>query len=189
MFFLITGASGSGKSEYAENLVCKLSKQDQITEKKYVATMEHESAEAQRRIARHRALRAGKGFKTVEAPLGFLTGSPEPEKELASCGGAVVLLECMSNLLANLMFSLGMDGEAAEEEAVRQTMRLREQCAHLVIVTNEIFSDGVLYEGEMKEYVRSLAGVNKRLAHLADGFCEIVYTIPVFLKGEELCPY
>lgn len=188
MLFLITGASGSGKSEYAENLVCRLAEQDKGLEKKYVATMEQESDEAQKRIARHRALRAGKGFTTIEAPLGFWDKSPEAETKLASCSGSVILLECMSNLLANLMFSAGMDGEAAEEEAVLQMMRLREKCRHLVIVTNEIFSDGALYEGEMKEYVRSLAGVNRRLAHLADGFCEIVYTIPVFLKGEELCP-
>ena len=186
---LITGASGSGKSEYAETLVCQLAKKEQITKKIYVATMECESGEAQKRIARHRALRAGKGFTTIEAPLGFLGESPESEKELSSCGGSVVLLECMSNLLANLMFSAGMGGCAAQEEALWQMARLRKACAHLVIVTNEIFSDGAFYEGEIKEYVRSLAWINQRLAERADVFCEIVYTIPVFLKGEKICPY
>lgn len=189
VLFLITGASGSGKSEYAETLVCQLAKKEQITKKIYVATMERESGEAQKRIARHRALRAGKGFTTIEAPLGFLSESPESEKELLSCGGSVVLLECMSNLLANLMFSAGLDGCAAQEETLRQMARLRKACGHLVIVTNEIFSDGAFYEGEMREYVCSLAGINKRLAERADVFCEIVYTIPVFLKGEKICPY
>ena len=157
--------------------------------------MERESGEAQKRIVRHRALRAGKGFTTIEAPLGFLGESPEEKKGTETgtgtvfCGDSVVLLECMSNLLANLMFSAGLDGCAAQEEALRQMEWLRKACNHLVIVTNEIFSDGAFYEGEMREYVRSLAGINKRLAECADVFCEIVYTIPVFLKGEKICPY
>lgn len=189
MLFLITGASGSGKSEYAETLVCQLARKEQITKKIYVATMERESSEARKRIARHRALRAGKGFTTLEAPLGFLSEVPESEKELSSCKGSVVLLECMSNLLANLMFSAGLDGCAARDEALCQMERLQNACGHLAIVTNEIFSDGAFYEGEMREYVRSLAEINRCLAERSDVFCEIVYTIPVFLKGEKICPY
>ena len=45
---------------------------------------------------RHRKMRAGKGFETVECYTGL--------KNLDFPENAVVLLECMSNLAANEMF-------------------------------------------------------------------------------------
>ena len=95
MITLVTGGCGSGKSEYAENLVagsgcpCKW----------YVATMEVWGNEDRRKVERHRKQRAGKGFHTIERPRGLnalrIPGSPEQ---------TAVLLECVSNLAANEMF-------------------------------------------------------------------------------------
>ena len=63
MLSLIIGGSASGKSEYAERLVCSLP-----GKRIYTATMEPFSEEGRERIARHRKLREGKGFVTVEVP-------------------------------------------------------------------------------------------------------------------------
>lgn len=189
MLFLITGGSGSGKSEYAEELVCRLAKQSAAEGKRYVATMENRGSEAQERIMRHRAMRAGKGFMTIEAPCGFLTGEPDSQCRMeAACSGAVVLLECVSNLLANLMFLAQMSESEAADEIIRQISNMRRHCRHLVVVTNEVFSDGASYTGEMLQYMRALGNVNRALAACSDSCCEIVYSIPVFLKGEALCP-
>lgn len=184
MLFVVTGASGSGKSEYAEQLVCSLSERDGITEKIYAATMEKESTAAKERIMRHQKLRAGKGFVTAEAAFGL-----REESVRTRLPDAVVLLECVSNLLANLMFSGNMAGEAAEREIVSQVEKARLQCRHIVVVTNEIFSDGSVYTGEMEQYVKALGRINCRLAGSADVFCEVVYSVPVFLKGEALCRF
>lgn len=78
MLCLITGASGSGKSEYAENLVCRLAQREGIHQKVYMATMEWESGAARERIARHRKQRAGKGFVTVESLLGLRSREIRP---------------------------------------------------------------------------------------------------------------
>ena len=95
MLILVSGGSASGKSRYAEELVVRT----QAGERIYVATMQVWDAESRKRVERHRAMRAGKGFRTVERPV-RLGEMPVPE-------GAVVLLEDLSNLAANEWFDGG----------------------------------------------------------------------------------
>ena len=64
MITLVTGGSGSGKSAYAEDVAVSA----EGTEKYYIATMQIYDAEGERKVERHRKLRAGKGFTTVESP-------------------------------------------------------------------------------------------------------------------------
>ena len=91
MFILITGGSGSGKSEFAESQILKWSKEKRI----YLATMKCFDEESKKRIERHRKMRAAKQFETVECYLNI--GQAEiPE-------GASVLLECMSNLMDGIL--------------------------------------------------------------------------------------
>ena len=58
MMHLVTGASASGKSAYAEDLLV-LAKS---AEKYYIATMRPWGAEGAARVKKHRAMREGKGF-------------------------------------------------------------------------------------------------------------------------------
>ena len=63
MLCLVIGGSASGKSEYAERHVCALPGR-----RIYAATMQPFGEEGRQRIARHRKLREGKGFVTIEVP-------------------------------------------------------------------------------------------------------------------------
>ena len=63
MMHLITGASASGKSAYAEGQLAKA----EGPEKFYLATMRAWGAEGEARVRKHRAMREGKGFQTIEA--------------------------------------------------------------------------------------------------------------------------
>ena len=67
MITLITGGSGSGKSAYAEKYICHVSNEKGCKEKYYIATMQVFDDEGQRKIDRHRRLRAGKGFITISS--------------------------------------------------------------------------------------------------------------------------
>ena len=64
MFVVITGGSGSGKSAYAEKTVQSFGAYRRI----YVATMDCHDQESVKRIKRHREMRSGKGFETLECP-------------------------------------------------------------------------------------------------------------------------
>ena len=92
MIHLVTGGSGSGKSAYAEQCILDFGG----TRRVYIATMQPFGAEGQARIARHRKMRAAKQFSTIECYTNLKEVELEP--------GSDVLLECMSNLVANEMY-------------------------------------------------------------------------------------
>ena len=209
---VVTGVSGSGKSEYAENRAAALAGGGPLY---YVAAMEPYGEEAARRIRRHRSLRAGKGFTTLEC---YRDIAKVPDMIGASrCREATVLVECMSNLLANEMFSAetGSAGQSDTEktESVAETVRsaekyqvsaeaaeeladkiahdilfLNERCGHLVVVTNEVFADGISYENETMVYIKSLGRLNRALVQAAEEAVEVVYTIPRRLKEIRVTP-
>ena len=165
MLRLVTGGSGSGKSRYAEDLILSFGPRKRY----YIATMMPWDGECRRRIERHRRMRAEKGFETVEQYLDLETLSLEP--------GAAVLLECLSNLAAN---DAGLSWKSQVETRLAEGIfRLETQAAELVVVTNEIFSDGVAYDGETMNYMEVLGRTNARLAARAGQVTEVVYGIPI----------
>lgn len=170
MLILVSGGSASGKSKYAEDLVVQAPPGERI----YVATMQVWDEESRRRVERHRAMRAGKGFRTEERPV-HLDHMPVP-------AGAVVLLEDLSNLTANEWF--GPEGrEGAEERVLSGIRKLKAESACTVVVTNELFSDGVTYDKETADYLSALARLNAAVAAEADQVYEVVCGIPVCWKG------
>lgn len=176
MLYVVTGGSGSGKSEYAENLAVSLSGGRDLY---YVATMQPYGEEGRERIRRHHALRAGKGFKTMECYTDIGQIPDRIGEEM--CQAATVLLEDISNLLANEMF-----GETGQPDRLLSGMYcISRQCKHLIVVTNEVFSDGVCYESGTERYKETLAKINRSLVAWADEAVEIVYTIPMSIKGRK----
>ena len=140
----------------------------------YIATMQVYDEESVQRVARHRAQRADKGFTTIEC-----------EKDLASADvpeGSVVLLEDLVNLMANEMF-----GGGDTSRILPALNALARKCQHLILVTNDVFSDGIHYPDSTREYLRQLAKINAEAAKMADCVVEVVYSIPVCVKGALPC--
>lgn len=180
MLYLITGGSGSGKSEYAEKLAVTMHQKGLAAGGLfYIATMYPYDWECEERICKHQAMRKGKGFQTQECFV-HLEQIHVGEKD-------VVLLECMSNLLANEMYqkdgSLKERGKAAdlqlETAVLKPLLCLGQKAGCLVVVTNEVFSDGMQYEEGTEEYVRLLGKANTFLAQRADAVIEVVCSIPL----------
>jgi len=69
------------------------------------------------------------------------------------------------------------------EKIVSEIQTLSQKLDNLVIVTNNVFEDGVIYDAGTMEYLRALGRINAALAHLADRVAEVVVGIPVELKG------
>lgn len=172
MMILVSGAASSGKSALAETLAEKLPGR-----KIYLATMHQSDGESRRRIARHREMRRGKGFETVEQPLD-VAAAPIP-------AGSVCLLECLSNLLANEMYDRDPVGSPADK-VTADVLCLARRAAHLVVVTNEVFSDGGMSRGVCADYISALGRINRALALCADTVVESVAGLPVYQKGAAL---
>ena len=174
---LVTGGSGSGKSAFAERTLLSLAEGRPV----YLATMEEGDEESLRRIARHRDMRqrhgaaAGKAFVTVERPVDIGGAAVEPW----DC----VLLEDLGNLLSNEIWSPAGAGEGAEAAILAGIDVLLERAALLVVVSNEIFSDGAEWIGDMARYVRGLGRLHQALSDRAETVAEVVCGIPVYHKG------
>ena len=168
MLILVSGGSGSGKSEFAEGLVVSVG----LKERVYLATMQVWDQESVRRVERHRAMRAGKGFATLECPTGL--------ERLEVPAGSAVLLEDLSNLSANEYFSSQRDGSF--EGVLAGVEQAPARAELLVVVTNELYSDGVRYDPETAAYLELLARLNRAIAARADGVYEVVCGIPVAWK-------
>lgn len=177
MFYLVSGGSGSGKSEFAENIAVELynkEKKEKRGQFFYIATMQGTDSETKERIERHRTMRREKGFTTLECFTDLKHVNLPP-----NCS---ILLDCLSNLVANEMFSEHGVKEHIVEEVLQGVEHLLEKCNHLVIVTNEIFSDGCEYDKITKQYIRNLGILNQKLAKRADKVIEVVCGIPVYHK-------
>lgn len=184
MVHLITGGSGSGKSEYAEDMACCYHIDKSLEEPLiYVATMYPYGEETRRKIRRHQKMREGKGFETVEC----YTGLARVAGMLKPCGGASVLIECISNLVSNELYAGSYTGIPAGERTADQILQgveaIRSASGNVVIVTNEVESEGLAYDAEMIRYKQVMGEVNCRLAELADRVTEVVYGIAVEVKN------
>lgn len=257
MIIAVIGGSGSGKSAYAEALAVSLAGGEPLY---YLATMQIYDEEGERKAERHRKLRAGKGFITIEQPVNIAEAVVRIEAE-----SGVLLLECMSNLGANEMFSgegknleefadreqkwmgssdkeqkrigfadkeqeqmglldkeqkqigftdkeqeqmeplnkeqkqietsdeeqkpEGFSGDEQKREAMivakimRDIRHLARGSKHLIVVTNNVFEDGIEYDTATVSYMEVLGKVNERLAAAADMVVEVVVGLPLPVKG------
>lgn len=171
---MLTGGSACGKSTYAETLAVCAAGGGPLW---YIAAMQPFGEESLRRIERHRQMRARKGFETVERYTD-MAGLVLPKRGTA-------LLECLCNLTANEMFGeehMG-DGAYAERAVTGGVRSLAEQTDTLIIVTNDVGSDGGGYDELTMRYVDALGRINIETAALADEVYELVCGIPLPLKG------
>lgn len=175
MLTLILGGSGSGKSAYAEDYLLRAAGDKK---KYYIATMQIWDDEMQAKVDRHHRLRQGKGFTTIEQP----TALEQAASQMEPVGAA--LLECMSNLTANEMFSgeQPLERQMVITKILRGVETLRKQADPLVIVTNNVFEDGILYDSATMEYIEALGEINERLAVAADEVIEVIAGIPQRIK-------
>ncbi|MFQ7714489.1 MAG: bifunctional adenosylcobinamide kinase/adenosylcobinamide-phosphate guanylyltransferase [Agathobacter rectalis] len=112
----------------------------------------------------------------------------------------------MSNLVANEMFppvdASGMQARSQKEtlddpenmkdyellksavskKVLKEVSILSENVAELVIVTNNVFEDGVCYDQSTMNYIKAMGIVNRGLAAMAEHVVEVVAGIPVVVK-------
>lgn len=167
MIILLTGGSKSGKSSLAERLCAQLRQGGALH---YIATMKVVDAEDRAVVRRHQKMREGKGFVVSECESDFST--------LPVSKNATVLVEDLPNALANAMF-----GHGEVERLFPSIEHLALHAKHLILITNEIASDGIRYDTCTEDYIHKLGALNCACARMADTVAEVVAGIPILLKG------
>jgi adenosylcobinamide kinase/adenosylcobinamide-phosphate guanylyltransferase len=167
---LVTGGSRSGKTAYS------LERAMPFKNRIYMATAEAIDSEMDDRISRHQKER-GDEFQTLEEPLdlaGALQRIPE--------GTDVVLIDCMTVWLGNLMHKNGEQPEPySEVHEFIQT--LKKPPCNIIIVTNEVGS-GIIPHDAMTRTYRDHAGwLNQDIAKVADEVVLVACGLPLKLKG------
>lgn len=179
MIQLVYGGSGSGKSAYAERQVLAAGEDKRW----YVATMQVYGEEGKQKVLRHQMLRAGKGFTSIEMP----EVTDDSFENLKVLGGGTVLVECLTNLVANQMFP--SDGSQRTEAAVTGIIydwfcQLCRAARNVVIVSGNVFEDGTAYGDGTVSYMNALGALNTMIAEKADRVTEVVCGIPVMIKED-----
>ncbi len=177
MMILVIGGSGSGKSAFAEKMACLVSREG--IKKYYLATMRIFDEEGRQKVERHKRLRREKAFFTIEQPTEIYRAL-----EKMGSGKKTVLLECISNLAANEMFAGETPKPAMQvgQSIVSDLERLRANTTHFVVVSNNVFEDGLFYDRTTTDYIHAMGEINQRLAVMADQVVEVVAGIPVAIK-------
>lgn len=174
MLILVTGGSGSGKSAFAEKKILELADGRPLY---YIATMKVYGEEGLKKVERHRRLRQGKGFETLEQTRDAGKGM---DLEINSAA----LLESMSNLVANEMFDEegALPADQVTSKICADLEELGSRLGLLVIVTDNVFEDSADYDATTEEYIEALGRVNQFLAGRAAEVWEVVCGIPVKVK-------
>ena len=164
---LVLGGARSGKSTFAERLVC-----DSGGARVYVATGEAGDAEMHERIARHRE-RRGHDWQVVEEPLALAeTLAREARADRA------ILVDCLTLWLSNLMHA----GRDIEAETARLSAVLRSASGMLVLVSNEV-GLGLVPETPLGRAFRDAQGrLNQAIADVADKLGFIAAGLPLWTK-------
>jgi adenosylcobinamide kinase/adenosylcobinamide-phosphate guanylyltransferase len=183
MMVFISGGVRSGKSKVAERYARKLAVPESSFH--YIATANADDEEMKQRIAHHQKQREKQlmPWTTWEQPvcLDELVGSFAKED--------VVLLDCLTNWLANELFR----DDSWKEETLcfrkaaymwETLQRLAGACKALIIVSNELFCGGVPDDIGTYHYMKMLGWLHQQIVEKAEVAVLVQHGLATVKKGE-----
>ncbi len=173
---LITGGGRSGKSAYAQNLAESLR-----GNRVYVATCPVMDDELAERVRKHKEARSRRQWVTIEEPVALADVLHQ------ATSYQVVLVDCLTLWVNNLMYHAEQSGEALTEEDISDRCRdvltaCSESDGTVIFVTNEV-GMGIVPDNPLSRRYRDLAGrCNQEIAARADDVTLMVCGLPLHLK-------
>ncbi|MEW6658764.1 MAG: bifunctional adenosylcobinamide kinase/adenosylcobinamide-phosphate guanylyltransferase [Thermodesulfobacteriota bacterium] len=168
---LVLGGARSGKSGYALSLAAGFPQP-----RLFVATCEPRDEEMRARIDNHQQER-GPDWETREACLDlpdFLAGPPG--------GYGVILVDCLTMWLSNLMLKEGANQAGIRAECERLQKALAATSTPTILVSNEV-GWGIVPENALARAFRDQAGwLHQRVAEVADLVVLVVAGLPMVIK-------
>lgn len=172
---LVTGGSRSGKSDYAQKYAESLAGR-----KTYLATCPVIDPEMAARVKKHQEARAGAAWSTIEETVRLA-------EVIAEDASDIVLVDCLTLWVNNIMYEAGQAGRNATEEEISGLCRdivaaCRARAGTVIFVTNEV-GMGIVPDNPEARKFRDLAGrCNQAVAAEADEVWFVVSGIPVKIK-------
>lgn len=183
---LILGGARSGKSGHAEKLAAQTGR-DIV----YIATAHAGDAEMRERIAHHRRKRPGH-WVTVEEPMLLADAIKRHSRP-----STVVLVDCLTLWLTNLLFSGGRDYPetgtidlppifGAQRAALLDV--IRQGPGDVLLVSNEV-GLGIIPMGALSRcFVDEAGRLNQAVAAVCDQVLFVAAGLPLVLKGPPCSP-
>lgn len=179
----ISGGVRSGKSGVAERIVRSLASQHSTIH--YIATATVTDEEMRERVIRHQQARRLQ-------PVEWVTWEqPRHVHELIGAFRAedVILLDCLTNWLANELFhEPGWESESycrqKAEHILATVKKLSIVSKAVVIVSNELFSGGVLHDTGTYHFMKMLGWLHQQVVRAASSAIVVQHGIPIVKKGE-----
>lgn len=173
---LVTGGCRSGKSACAQRMA-----EDLPGRRAFVATCPPLDEEMRERIRRHREARKGSPWHTIEEEID-LAGAVRGAQ-----GYDVVLIDCLTLWVNNLMYEAEQAGRQVEEPEVERRCRdLVAACAErpgaVILVTNEVGMGIVPGDPASRRYRDLVGRCNQVVGAAADGVILLVCGIPMKVK-------
>lgn len=181
---LVTGGARSGKSSFAEDYVKKIGALDEVL---YIATAIAFDEGMKNRIKKHRESRP-KEWETLERYKDFAYFKDNNIYK----NKKVILLDCMTLLISNLLLEYKGDFDKISEEEIDKLEEYIDQEVSdfleafsdkkIVIVTNEV-GMGLVPAYKLGSVFRDIAGrINQKIAKRADEVYFLVSGIPMKVK-------
>lgn len=212
MMYLIIGGSGSGKSAYAEELLFSLPDAGKKYYIATMQVCDEESSRRVHKHRKQREGKKFYTIEQPVHVSGALTQMDAGKKSaMLECVSNLVANEMFAkDIYAEDMYADDMyaddphvedmhtddcdvketglkkskdcSAEAVADKIVDDIMKLQQPLQQLVIVSNNVFEDGVSYDEMTMEYIKTMGIVNQKLAAVADVVTEVVVGIPVMAK-------
>jgi adenosylcobinamide kinase/adenosylcobinamide-phosphate guanylyltransferase len=164
---LVLGGARSGKSAFAEGLVCT-SGMARI----YLATATAGDDEMRRRIAHHQSIRADH-WRTVEEPLALVDALARESRD-----GAGIIVDCLTLWLSNLIHA----DRNVDVETSRLADWLRAARSMVVLVSNEV-GMGLVPETALGRDFRDAQGrLNQQIGAAVANVAFVAAGLPIWLK-------
>ena len=169
---LILGGARSGKSNYAMQLAAGFPRP-----RLFVATCEPRDEEMRARIDKHQQER-GPEWDTREVCLDLANFLAQPPK-----GYGVILVDCLTMWLTNLMLKEDAGAAGIPEECARLTAALAASRTRTILVSNEV-GLGIVPDNPMAREFRDQAGwLHQKVAQVADLVVLVTAGLPQAIKG------
>lgn len=181
----ITGGARSGKSAFAEKYAQKLSGASG-SNLHYIATAKATDEEMTERIKRHQNDRAESKIPwiTWEAPIDIYKLAPKFTSQ------DVVLLDCLTILLTNELFSDTKEGELGTikdgiySRILEGLCLIRREVHTLVIVSNEVLFTPLNDSPVVEVYAELIGRLHQELVHQSTEAYLVEMGVPIQMKSE-----